>query len=836
MSQPVAPVAGNEGDTGDEQNHKKHAILLSQIGVLNETQSRAMQHGQPASWNNLSANITGMGHAQPLSAGNLLPQIPTPQQLTQRNIVAQRAVKIGIKRNGWYRVAQRDLIAAGFDPEAYSNFLQLYVDGQEVPIIVSNERTGVFGANDYIEFYGLGLNTPTADTHIYYLIAGARPGRRIATFNVSSRKHSNRISTKSGARNFENSTLVGEPSRSLEVNNDVVSGRRVNPPLKGLRGVTLTPDKSFINDTPLSFPYTVERKERLLFFGGLLVDGDNFFGSVVSSSPTTQNLTVTNLDPNGQASLQIAIQGVTFLTHKVKVALNGTDVGTLTFDDRVDSMQTFNVPAKTVREGDNSVVLTATGDPANGQTDVNLIDYVRLTYAHTYRADSNALAFSIGGGQSVKVDNFNSPNLRVIDITSPTEPLILAPRVETSGAASSVTVDAPSGGTRTLYAFVDGASETPTAISKNQPSTLARPENAADFVIITHGNLRDTVEPLRQLRASQGLNVSVVDIEDIYDEFSYGAHDPQAITEFFRYALSNWQTRPRFALLVGDATYDPRDYLRAVTDPTKLSQLNRDLLPTKLVVTIYSKTASDDALADLTCNDSTPCDGLAALGIGRLPAQTPAEAQVMISKTVNYSPTKPAHTILFVADSTQPDYSFVNENNSLRPYIPQDITIQTVNRDEGSSDTTKLKMVDGINRGPLIVNYGGHGAYNLLGKQSPSFFTTDEARALMNGDRLPFFSMMTCLIGVFQEPYANNDSLAETLMKNPNGGAIAVWGSSGLTVPTGQTIMNNELYRQIFGSNAATLGEMIRQAKTVTDDVDVRRTWILFGDPTLRLR
>jgi hypothetical protein len=99
---------------------------------------------------------------------------------------------------------------------------------------------------------------------------------------------------------------------------------------------------------------------------------------------------------------------------------------------------------------------------------------------------------------------------------------------------------------------------------------------------------------------------------------------------------------------------------------------------------------------------------------------------------------------------------------------------------------------------------------------------------------LPFLVSMTCLNGFFQDPYS--ESLAETFMKAPMGGAVAVWTSSGLTNPGGQVPMNKELIRLLFNGQGLTIGEAIMGAKQAATDRDVRRTWILFGDPTLRLR
>jgi hypothetical protein len=77
--------------------------------------------------------------------------------------------------------------------------------------------------------------------------------------------------------------------------------------------------------------------------------------------------------------------------------------------------------------------------------------------------------------------------------------------------------------------------------------------------------------------------------------------------------------------------------------------------------------------------------------------------------------------------------------------------------------------------------------------------------------------------------------LAEALMKAPNGGAVAVWASSGLNEPGEQLTIDRELFKQVF-VNGLAVGEAALKAKAATRDPDVRKTWILFGDPTLKLK
>lgn len=100
---------------------------------------------------------------------------------------------------------------------------------------------------------------------------------------------------------------------------------------------------------------------------------------------------------------------------------------------------------------------------------------------------------------------------------------------------------------------------------------------------------------------------------------------------------------------------------------------------------------------------------------------------------------------------------------------------------------------------------------------------------------MPVFVMMTCLNGHFNDPLL--DSLGEALMKAEAGGAVAVWASSGMTLPDGQALMNQQMVRLLFQTkDHQTLGDVTHAAKLSVSDNDIRRTWILLGDPTMQLK
>jgi hypothetical protein len=149
-----------------------------------------------------------------------------------------------------------------------------------------------------------------------------------------------------------------------------------------------------------------------------------------------------------------------------------------------------------------------------------------------------------------------------------------------------------------------------------------------------------------------------------------------------------------------------------------------------------------------------------------------------------------------------------------------------------------------VNNGQLLVNYAGHGSVHLWGDGNPSLLQNpfagqaipvDDVRtSWTNATKLPFVVAMNCLNGLFDGIY-DEESLAEALQRAPNGGAVAVWASSSVTPSATQALLNEELFRLIFKGTYATVGEAVAAAKQVVSNPDLRRSWIFFGDPAMRL-
>ena len=319
--------------------------------------------------------------------------------------------------------------------------------------------------------------------------------------------------------------------------------------------------------------------------------------------------------------------------HQVKVFLNGAEVGAVNFDGQAQGVVSLPIAHNKLIEGDNVVRLIAQA----GETDVSLVNAVQITYQHTYNAESNALRLTANGAQQVAIGGFTSSDVQVFDVTNPNAPQEVAAVVQAQKGSYSVVTTAPGSGQRTLFALTGARARQVLSARANQSSNWRQPLNGANLLIITHRNFAASTASLKALRQSQGLSVAVIDVEDLYDEFSYGNKTPQAVKDFLAYAKGNWKKPPQYALLVGDASYDPKNYLGFG---------DSDFVPTRLIDTQYLETASDDWLADFSGG------GVAELAIGRLPVRTPQEATAMINKIVAYDKGAPSDSVLLVMTDT----------------------------------------------------------------------------------------------------------------------------------------------------------------------------------------
>lgn len=858
---------------------RDNSLVSAKQGTALDTELNSSSNTNVARAENNSFSKT-----TPAAEQSILPK-PNGQLEDQFYVASRLGLKISIKKDGWYRVTQPEMAAAGFNPTIDIRNLRLFTEGRELAINTS-QAIGTFGSSDYIEFYGRGLDVPTSDSRTYYLIADTTPGKRIkgelqldtssaapvvtptvpelppvsrsswfgfvwtflnlrsevTTKREAAKKTGPDVATESdpltarkqsasepGLVTFSPATSARHSEAAPAAPTKPAGKKRTKKEKKKSRIRRLNHPEIASALAPANFAVTAEHKDRFLYFANVLNgDAENFFGFVLSrpTIPITETISVPNVDlsASGTARLEIALQGVNQVPHQVAIQVNNVPTGTISFFGGEHTVQFFDLPLSQLQGGSLAIKFTAS---VSG--DVSLIDYARVTYPHAFQADSGALRFNLRGTQARQIDGFTTANVRLIDYTNPYAVTLIKPATQPSASGYAITVPTSSPRSksqRLLYAIPEGQFEQPAALALNQPATLNAATNAADFVLIAHKNVMPALTPLVNARQAQGMKVLTADIEDVYDEFGYGLHGPQAIKEFLSYATTHWTTPPRYVIFAGDASYDPRNYM-GIGD--------FDLVPTKLVDATYNETASDDWLADF---DN---DGIANIAIGRLPVRTVAEANLVISKIVGFTPANVPQSALLIADQ-DPDgsFGFVEASDSIQNLLtPAGLNVQRVTRaPQFSSVTTqtdseaRANIINGFNAGKAIVNYSGHGNVDVW--TGASLFTATDATALTNGNKLSFVVVMDCLNGYYTDP--NLQSLSEALLMAPNGGAVAAFASSGLTVAAGQHQMSQQLYTLLYGPQSIALGDAIKTAKAATTDIDVRRTWIYFGDPSLKIR
>ena len=690
----------------------------------------------------------------------------TPEQYKQQLVLAaDNGVKIYVTKEGWQRVTRAAMTTAGFDPGNDSRALALYMLGNEQSIRVDDGGDGKFDSSDAIEFYGYPLDTPSTGARTYWLRSKGNSSARVTVSNVSG----------------------GDP----------ITG---------------------------SVPFTYEHVERSIFDSLTSDDNiDSFFGTLITSEGGIEPLTVTNLDTSygGNATYEVQILGGTDGLHIIDVNFNGHQLGTVTLGGVDSRTATYTLPHSWLTNGTNNVTFTS----LNGDWDVSIVAKSRLTYQHLLRADNGAFDASVAGGRAITIGGFGANTVRAFDVTDAAHPTELQTAVAPDPQGGfAATFTALSGAQRTIMAFDASRLVTPAELAPNTPSSWSDTngnsngngsKGPADFYIVSNKAFIAAAGTLKTVRDREGTDTSIVDVDDLYDEFNFGIRSPQAIRSFFQ-LTTTWKHAPGAVMLLGDASLDPRNYIGTGT---------YDYVPTRLVTTTLLRTASDDWFTDFNN------DGIADIPIGRIPVRTAADAQLVLGKIASRGTPSGAwaNNALFIADYTT-DYDFGGVARSLVQLLPSSITSQTI--DFATTSSAHSDIVSAMNNGDLLVTYIGHASVEIW---ADYVFASSDATALTNGNRLPVVIGLNCLNGYFHDIFT--DSLAEALLKAPNGGAVAVWASSALTQPDQQAQMGRELFAQLFRTDTSlTLGQAVIRAKFAAIDPDVRKSWILFGDPTMKLR
>lgn len=339
------------------------------------------------------------------------------------------------------------------------------------------------------------------------------------------------------------------------------------------------------------------------------------------------------------------------------------------------------------------------------------------------------------------------------------------------------------------------------------PAEATAPTKSADVVVVCPAPFEDALKPWLEYRRAQGHVVEVVPAIEAAEKIKARLHEA-------------FKAEPKLSIvLIGDvedrSAFNPAARTFAV--PTHYAQAKINVLfgsePT---------IATDNWYADF--DD----DGVPEAAVGRLPVDSAAELDKLTKRIIAYERSTDfgqwRRKINFVAGiggfgyladtaiesaaksllvaHLPPEYESTMTYASWRsPYFP------------GAKEFHDA-TVERFNEGCLMWVYIGHGGVRELDR----FKTPDDKvhRIFDAGDvgklqawQPPIALFLSCYSVAFD---ARVDCLGEEMLRS-EGGPIAVLGGSRVTMPYAMSILGQELMTTFFKGRAATVGQLLRDAK-----------------------
>ncbi len=372
----------------------------------------------------------------------------------------------------------------------------------------------------------------------------------------------------------------------------------------------------------------------------------------------------------------------------------------------------------------------------------------------------------------------------------------------------------------------------------------------ADMLIITSPVFMAQAQTLADYHATKdGLTSVVVNVEEIYNEFSNGTPDPSGIRDFVRMVYRRSGANLKYLTLFGRASYDFRNLLGYGKNfvPTYQTKTENPLAETDF--------CADDYYGLMDDTEGSNCQGRVDLGIGRLPVSTVDEAETVLRKIFLYDDMARMHgdwkaDYLLMADDEVSSYISNCETYHLMTdtacavLTPKKVYCGAYQHVTTNSGVTipgaNADVVRAINQGLLAMLYTGHGG--VRGLTGDNVFTNSDIVGLTNADRLPFVFTATCEFSKYDNPILV--SAGEHMFLNPNGGSVAMFTTCRSTygpqnLKQGKALMK-VLYQRDREGKPQRFGDIVRKAKidplnfVGTSGLSENIRFVFLGDPAQR--
>jgi hypothetical protein len=562
--------------------------------------------------------------------------------------------------------------------------------------------------------------------------------------------------------------------------------------------------------------------------------------------------------PNTPIKITSAILGAAFVPTKITVKLN-TDslIGTQNLASIIQStyalkgnenIQTFS----SISNGKNTQKLSFIFDKNGQSSSVAYLNYFEVqTKRKLQFYEQQTLVRSIESLAN-KTSNFvvSQANVqqKIWNVSNPLIPENIPFTINNNEASFGIETGEI---LKTFLLFSENNLIEPNSIQKIANQNIHQSQ-VPDLLIITPKIWNTQAQRLADFRKkNDGLDASVINIDEVYNEFSSGSPDPTAIRDFARFLWLKNPQKLKYLLLFGDASFDYKNLIQYTSINTKLMIPTYESRESLDPVRSY---ASDDYFGFFEENEGNWIEDFTGnhtleIGIGRLPVKTEEEAKNVVDKLFFYAQNKKTvgnwrQKISFVADDGDGNIhqKDADDISKISAQINKDLLISKIYVDafpqiataNGATAPQVNKTLNkAVNEGSLIINYSGHGGTD--GWTEEKILTREQIQNWRNLNNMPLFLTATCSFGRFDDP--GNVSGAEMAMLSPRGAAIGLLTTTRPVYSNTNFILNSAFYKALSEANSQSLrlGDILKQTKNNSFSGVINRNFSLLGDPSMKL-
>ncbi|OHT46027.1 type IX secretion system sortase PorU [Flavobacterium tructae] len=738
-----------------------------------------------------------------------------------------------IEKSGVYKISRSFLQSLGFDPgKTDPRRIKIYGNGGKMLPLANNtyypedlaenaiqivgETDGVFNNEDYILFYGEGVenwstesqtNLNLYDTKSYYYITTTGgDGKRIVPLNQPT-----------GNSTLELNTFDDYQFHEIDKINIAHLGRQWCG-----ESFDITQEQEF----SFNFP---------------------------------------NIDTSVPIKIELKAASAAYTPTSFTISANGQNVGNLNFQALAlnSDIKYYNqeLPSNAAFTGAENVKIKLTYNNNGVPGSKGYLDFINLTAKRKLLGIGKQFRFQYNlAGSTPGIANYTIGNAAAIsqiwDVTDPTNTL----KIENNNQAN-LSFKTSLGEIRT-YIALDPADyyaplkeSQPKVANQNLKGTLFRNAQNSfqdiDYIIVTPKNLVSQAEKLATFhRINSNLNVKVIPLENIYQEFSSGKQDVAAIRNCIRYLYNNASTsekKLKYVNLFGDASFDYKD---RITNNTNIVPVYQSVISNS---TGEASFASDDFYGLMDANEGIvvfPFGGI-DIAVGRMLISDNAQAAEMVNKVLEYHDQKSfgnwRNNVVMVSDDSDrsSDASLQSRQNTLadaistqKPFLNVEkifLDAYTQEASAGGSRYPKARtdIFNAFEKGALVFNYLGHGGEDGLAAER--IWEKSDGQNLNNQYKYPLFITITCEFSRFDDP--TRPTAGEYTFWNPKGGAISMLTTIRAIGQYNAENFNDNLNKNLFsyGSNQYTsIAEALRISKNENPSSSSNVIFYI-GDPALML-